>query len=222
MQTFNIRVNRTTLNSPKQLLTGKEILELACLTPVESYELLLETNRKGYEPIQLTETVDLSDPGIEHFVAKLYNSINIFIDDVEYSVDECNSTPTKLLELAGYNNTNYYLTQIKNGDIEIGYKEQNDADHKISLKNGSRFCLHPKEENYIDINGTIHSWNTKTISYEQIIELFTGSKNIPPNRAFTITYHNGVLNKPKGSLTPGKSINVKFKMLFHVSETNQS
>jgi hypothetical protein len=144
MYSFKVSVNGKTVNSPKQLLTGKELLELACLIPIEDYELLLETNRKGYEPIQLTETVDLSDPGIEHFTAKLYKSIKIFIDDIEYSVDECNSTPIKLLELAGYNNSTHYLTQIQKGDVEIGYKEQNDAEHKINLRENAKFYSHSR------------------------------------------------------------------------------
>lgn len=222
MHNFNLIVNGVTLNSNKQFLTGKEILELACLSPLEDYELLLETNRKGYEPIQLTETVDLSDPGVEHFSAKLYKSINITIDDINYELDEIYSTPSELIKLAGFNSDNYYLTQIKKNGDEIGYKEDNDSNHKLHIKNGAKFYLAPKKGKYIDVSGTIHLWNKKTISYEEIVELFTGSKNIPPNRAFSVTYYNGVLEKPKGSITPGNSIKVKSKMLFHVSETNQS
>lgn len=221
MHTFNISVSGKTLNSPKQLLTGKEILELACLTPVENYELLLETNRKGYEPIQLTETVDLSDPGIEHFIAKLYKSIKIFIDDVEYSVDECNSTPTKLLELAGYNNTSYYLTQIKNGGIEIGYKEQNDAEHKISLKDGSKFCLYPRESKCVIVNAETHVWNKKTISFDEVIKLAFGN-NCNPNFTYTVSYSKGVTQKPTGTLVKGNEVIVKSKMVFDAQQTNKS
>lgn len=221
MRTFTFLVNGETLNTKEQITTGKEILELACLTPVENYELLLETNHKGYEPIQLTETVDLSDPGIEHFVAKLYKSIKIFIDDKEYSVDECNSTPTKLLELAGYNNTNYYLTQIKNGNIEIGYKELNDANHKVSLKDGSKFCLYPRESKCVIVNAESHIWNKKTISYDEVIKLAFG-KNCNTDYKYTVGYSKGVPQKSSGTLRKGEEVIVKSKMVFDAESTNKS
>jgi hypothetical protein len=151
MTNFKFKVNKSTFSSVKNILCGKEILELAGYTPVEDYELLLKTNLKGYEPIQLDEEVDLTIPGIEHFSVKLYKTISIEIDGVSFELDECNTTPNELLMLAGYNSDNYYLTQIKNRGVEIGYKELNDANHKIQIRNGSKFCLYPRENQKVII-----------------------------------------------------------------------
>ena len=218
---YSYKINGEKFTSLKQKLTGKEILELAILTPIEDYELLLKTNHKGYEPIQLTETVDLSDPGIEHLSAKLYKSIKIFIDDKEYLVEECSSTPKKLLELAGYNNDSYYLTQIKRGNTEIGYKEKNDANHKISLQEGSRFCLHEREQQCVIVNAESHPWSKKAISFEEVVKLAFGD-GCNPNFTYTVTYTRGVSQKPSGTLVKGNEVIVKSKMVFDAQQTNKS
>jgi hypothetical protein len=218
---YSYKINGEKFTSPKQKLTGKEILELACLTPIESYELLLKTNHKGYEPIQLTETVDLSDPGIEHLTAKLYQSIKIFIDDKEYLVEECFSTPRKLLELAGYNNDSYYLTQIKRGGTEIGYKEKNDTDHKITLEKGSRFCLYERVQQCVIVNAENHPWGKKTISFEEVVQLAFGNA-CNPNFTYTVSYTRGNNQKPNGTLVKGNEVIVKSKMVFDAQQTNKS
>ncbi|WP_165730978.1 multiubiquitin domain-containing protein [Polaribacter sp. 20A6] len=218
---YSYKINGEKFTSLKQKITGKDILDLACLTPIEDYELLLKTNHKGYEPIQLTETVDLSDPGIEYLTAKLYKSIKIFIDDKEYLVEECSSTPQKLLELAGYNNDSYYLTQIKKGNTEIGYKEKNDANHKISLQNESRFCLYEREQQCVIVNAESHAWNKKTISFEEIVKLAFGD-GCNPSFTYTVTYTRGVSQKPSGTLVKGNDVIVKSKMVFDAQQTNKS
>jgi hypothetical protein len=221
MQKYSIKVNRETIISKKQNLTGQEILEIAGLTPIEDYELLLKTNEKGYEPIQLTETVDLTLPGLENFSAKLYKTINIFIEDVKYELDEYYSTPNDLLKLAGYNNKSYFLTQIKNRGVEIGYKENNDANHKIQLKNGAKFCLQMREEQCVIINTSPHVWLEPSISFEEVIKLAFGTAtNI--NSTYTVTYVKGVDEKPTGSIIRGGIVSVKHKMIFDATLTNKS
>jgi len=221
MQKYSIKVNRETIISEKQILTGQEILEIAGLSPVEDYELLLKTNEKGYEPIQLTETVNLTLPGLENFSAKLYKTINIFIEDVKYELDECYSTPNDLLNLAGYNNKSYYLTQIKNRGVEIGYQENNDANHKIQLKNGSKFYLHIREEQCVIVNTSPYVWLKSTISFEEVINLAFGTAtNV--NSTYTVTYVKGIKEKPSGSIVKGGTVSVKHKMIFDASLTNKS
>ena len=218
---YKYKVNRKTLNSPKQILTGKEILEAASLSPIENYELLKKTNHKGFEPIQLNEEVDLTDPGIESFSAKLYKSITIFINEKEFEIDECYSTPNELLNLAGFNPLNYYLTQTKRGDVEIGYKEENDANHKISIKDGAKFSVYPREEKCVIVNASNHFWSKKSISFEEVIRLAFGNA-CNPNFTYTVTYTKGIPEKPNGSLVKGTEVVVKSKMIFDVQQTNKS
>jgi hypothetical protein len=218
---FRFLVNGVTLKSPKQIVIGKEVLEAASLLPVENYELLKKTNHKGFEPIQLTEEVDLTDPGIESFSAELNKSLSIFINDKEFKIDECYSSPNELLKLAGFNNLNYYLTQTKKGNVEIGYKEENDADHKVFIKDGAKFSVYPREQRCVIVNASNHIWNKKTISFEEVIRLAFGSA-CNPNFTYTVTYTRGIPEKPRGSLVKGTKVVVKSKMIFDVQQTNKS
>ena len=74
---FKYRLNGDYVESLNSKITGKEILETAGLLPVTDYELLIKINEKGFEPIELSEKIDLKSPGVEGFEAKpclLYTS----------------------------------------------------------------------------------------------------------------------------------------------------
>ena len=136
MGKFIIRVNRKKFETVNSTITGKEVLEIANLLPVEDYELLIKVNEKGFEPIQLDERVDLKGAGIEGFFAKPYKKLIIYVDDEPIEVDECFMTPNEILTASGKNSNGFYLKQIS-GHKEISYK--NDREHKIAIKNGLKF-----------------------------------------------------------------------------------
>ncbi len=136
MEKFIFRVNRQKFESVNAIVSGKEVLEIADLLPVEDYELLIKVNEKGFEPVQLVEKIDLKGAGIEGFFAKPYKKLIIYVDDEPLEVDECFMTPNEILEAAGKNANGFYLKQIR-GHREISYK--NDREHKVTIKNGSKF-----------------------------------------------------------------------------------
>lgn len=138
MEKFIFKVNRQKFESVNAIITGKEILEIASLLPVEDYELLLliKVNEKGFEPVQLDEKIDLKGAGIEGFFAKPYKKLIIYVDDEPLEVDECFMTPNEILTTAGKDANGFYLKQIS-GHKEVSYK--NDREHKIAIKNGLKF-----------------------------------------------------------------------------------
>lgn len=141
------KLNDKLFESENSKITGKEILLKAGLVPVEDFELLIKVNENGYEPIELTEVTDLHEPGLEGFYAKPYGKLTIYVDDVALEVEETFLTPNKILALAGKEVKDFYLVQL-DGEIEIGYK--NDREHKVAVKNGSRFVSYEVE--IIDIH----------------------------------------------------------------------
>lgn len=141
------KLNDKLFESENSKITGKEILTKAGLVPVENYELLIKVNENGFEPIELTEVVDLHAPGLEGFYAKPYVKITIYVDDVAIEVDEVFVTPNEILKLAGKVVKDFYVVQI-DGETEIGYK--NDREHKVAVKNGSKFVTYEVE--IIDIH----------------------------------------------------------------------
>lgn len=136
MDKFIFKVNRQKFESVNAIITGKEVLEIASLLPVEDYELLIKVNEKGFEPVQLVEEIDLKGAGIEGFFAKPYKKLIIYVDDEPVEVDECFMTPHEILTAAGKDANGFYLKQIS-GHKEVSYK--NDREHKIAIKNGLNF-----------------------------------------------------------------------------------
>ncbi len=131
MEKFELKLNGQVFQANK-VITGREILENAGLTPAEDYELLLKIDKKEFEPIQLGEHVDLSTPGIEAFRAQPYKSFTVFVDDEPVELNECFMTPSEILHKSGKDPGGLYLKQIK-GHREITYK--NDPNHKVAIRN---------------------------------------------------------------------------------------
>jgi hypothetical protein len=201
-------------------VTGKDILEKAGLVPAEDYELLKKVNERGFEPIQLDEVVDLKEPGIEGFSAKRYKVISICIDDVTIEVDECFMTPNDILILAGLDPTEFYLTEIRKGNIEVGYKE--DRLHRIAITKNSKFCSYSLiDEVCIIVNGTVFNWEKRMISYVEVLQLAGVAVSNHETQNASVIYSRGV-GGATGSLAIGQKVNVKNKMEFDVTPTNKS
>ena len=139
---YTYKLNGQLFETENPKIAGKEILQKANLTPVDDFELLISVNEKGFEPIQLAEIIDLRAPGLEGFVAKPYANITIYVDDVPVEVEEIFLTPNEILRLVGKVVKDFYLVQL-DGEIEIGYK--NDREHKVAIRNGSKFITYEVE-----------------------------------------------------------------------------
>lgn len=218
---FVFKMNQKRFETNKPVNTGRELLTIANLTPVEDFELLYKINEKGFTPIQLDEIVDLKTAGIEGFRAKPYRNLKIKVNNKQYEVEECFMTPFEIMELAGINPDRFYLKEIRKGNIEVSYKD--DVEHKIAITKASCFVSCQREEiKCVIVNAREKAWSNEKISYEDVVILAYG--NIPnnPNVIYTIVYKNGVPSKPEGSLAKGAVIYVKNKMIFNVVPSNKS
>ena len=132
------KLNDKEFQSKNSQITGKEILESGNFKPATDYELLIKISEKGFEPIQLDEKVDLTNPGIEGFYAKLLHKISVTLDGEKLVVHDISLTPNEILKLAGIDNRKFFLKQLVN-EGEIGYKH--DAEDDIIMQNGQTFIF---------------------------------------------------------------------------------
>lgn len=133
---FEIRVNDRLFNHDQSTITGKELLVLIGLTHSIDYEILYKLAKKEFEPVQLDEVVDLTNPEIETFYVKPYPSVTIEVDDETYPIAHIFMTPKEIMTLAGIDAEKHYLKQILQAR-EITYK--NDADHIIAMHHKMKF-----------------------------------------------------------------------------------
>jgi hypothetical protein len=77
-------------------------------------------------------------------------------------------------------------------------------------------AAHDKEVNII-VNGRPRKVENENMSFEEVVALaFTP---LPPNALFTVTYSHG---NQGGSLTAGKTVQIRNGMKFDVTETGKS
>jgi hypothetical protein len=125
---YRVRIGGDHFIFDQNLVTGREILEKAGKVPVECYSLYQKLKGCDFEKIDLAENVDLSKPGIEHFVVKPPEVFHYTVDGEPETTDQKVLTPDQILELAGITPvTDYYLVQIKADGTQISYKDRPDA-----------------------------------------------------------------------------------------------
>ncbi|WKN46439.1 multiubiquitin domain-containing protein [Tunicatimonas pelagia] len=218
METFHFRLNQEKFETTHYKISGEEVLKRGGLEPPTDYELLIKLNEKGFEPVQLNEQIDLREAGVEGFLAKPYKKLTISIDDQPVEIEECFSTPRKLLEKVGKNSESYFLNQMIE-DREIGYR--NDPNHKVSIRNGQKFYSYRlKQEITIYVNGTPEEWKSKTISFNEVVQLAFPK---PPysNVEYQVVYAEAQGNK-EGTLAEGQEVKIKEGTQFDVTATDKS
>lgn len=204
----------------KNVLTGKEILEIANLTPVEEFELLLKMQRKDFAYIRPDESVDLAEPGIEHFQAKRLKAIRYEVNDVAQETVESELTVREILTNANFSTAEYFLKELRGGN-EISY--ENDLDVKIRIRQGMKFLAFKADGAVIIIvNGSPKEWGRAKITFDEVVILAFGAISHDPNVVYTVTYRKGPRENPQGVMVKGDVVCVTSKMEFNVAHTSKS
>lgn len=114
------------------LVTGKEILEKACITPIECHWLYQKLKGCEFEKIDLNEKVDLTKPGIEHFQVKPTEVFHYFVDTDPETTDEKELTPNQILEAANLLPVvDYYLVRINHDGSQTSFINSGDTPIKM-------------------------------------------------------------------------------------------
>lgn len=107
-----------------QMVTGREVMEKAGITPLECFWLYLKLKDCDFERIGLTEKIDLAKGGIDHFVVKPTEVFNYFVDNEPETTDEKELTPNQILEAAGLTPVaDYYLVRINSDGSQTSLKD---------------------------------------------------------------------------------------------------
>ncbi|MEO3862102.1 multiubiquitin domain-containing protein [Acrocarpospora sp. B8E8] len=74
----------------------------------------------------------------------------------------------------------------------------------------------------IIVNTRSRPWESKAITFEQVVELAYPGQPPTEQNTYTVRYSRGHDGHGSGSLTAGRSVNVKNGMVFDVIRTSQS
>lgn len=114
------------------VVTGKELLEKASITPIECFWLYQKLTGCDFEKIDPTEKVDLAKGGVEHFVVKPTEVFNYFVDSEPETTDQQELTPNQMLEAAGLTPVaDYYLVRINPDGSQTSLKDSPSTPFKM-------------------------------------------------------------------------------------------
>jgi len=122
---YKVLVGENLLVFDHHLVTGRELLERAGETPVECHSLYQKLKGCDFEKIGLDEEVDLTKPGIEHFVVKPPEVFHYTVDGEPETTDQNNLTPVHILEAAGVDPvSDYYLVLVNPDGSQVSFKDR--------------------------------------------------------------------------------------------------
>jgi hypothetical protein len=120
------------------------------------------------------------------------------------------------------------------GKVEVGlelFREVSGDREDVPIANGSEE-IHLKEDEHfhsgkpksytIYVNGQPKVVTTKTVTYEEIVQLAYPNPPKGQNMRFTVGYEDGPHANPMGSLMAGGKVKVKDGMIFNVTPTDKS
>jgi len=124
---YKVKIGDETFVFDHHLVTGKELLVKAGKTP-ECYSLYQKLKGCDFEKISPAESVDLSKPGIEHFVMKDPEVFHYTVDGEPETTDEKSLTALQILEAAGVSPvSDYYLVLVNADGSQESYKDKPNA-----------------------------------------------------------------------------------------------
>lgn len=204
---FKVRINENEFLFLESIVTGKQILKKAGKEPLECYTLYQKLKECDFERISLDDVVDLSNPGIEHFVTKDPEVFNYTVDEEPETTDKKTLTPTEILKLNAIDPNTSYLVQLNHDGTETDYAYRPDEPIKM-ICTGMKFV------------------SRKWLDIIDIEEYGKTCKPVPPARKYKLRVDKGYLEfetpfvSGKIILTKANKVPVEKFDIFKVLSTN--
>ena len=109
-------------------------------------------------------------------------------------------------------------------DFESPRDEIIKEEERVEFADGPVFITRDAEAKEITIivKGRPQKWTSKTISFDQVVALAYNPVRTGPGILYTVSYSRGPKANPEGELLAGGTVKVRDRMVFLVTETNQS
>ena len=201
---------------------GRQLLEAGALDPRDGYSLFAILPSGDFEDVRLNEPFDLREHGAERFVAFLTDrDFKLTLDEHELRWGKPVISGAVLYGLAKAGDGEAVFREVPGGeDLLIAPGDLID----LTAPGVERFITAPKEPATFEIivNARPRTVNTRTVTFEQIVQLaFPGQHE--PNVVFSVTYRHAASTPHAGELGAGGSVDVKKKgTVFNVTRTVQS
>lgn len=208
----------TVIDDP--LITGAQILAYVGVHNALEHQVFQVLSTGRLEGISPDERVDLRTAGVEKFVVfKSDSSYRCVVDDqtLEWGARQISGATLKTLVGADLHGFDMWEIIVGGKDNLIGNKDFVDL-----TKPGVERFVTKRFEAHIVVNAKPKLVHSRTLSYQDLVELaFPGSPH-PANTVYGIEYDHGPHETPEGSVVDGQIVRVKEGMEFYVVVSDQS
>ncbi|RWP54328.1 multiubiquitin domain-containing protein [Mesorhizobium sp.] len=201
---------------------GRQLLEAAALDPQDGFRLVAILPSGDFEDVRLNEPFDLRERGAERFIAfQTDGDFKLTLNGDELRWGKPAISGMILYGLAKPSDSEAVYLEVPGGeDRLVEHGELID----LTEPGIERFLTAPKRPVTFEIivNSRPRTVNTRTVTFEEIVELaFPGQHE--PNVVFSMTYRHAASTPHAGELGAGGSVDVKKKgTVFNVTRTVQS
>ena len=147
-----------------------------------------------------------------------HSIVRIFIDQERY--ESPNPTTGAALYLLGHVDPGRALYREVRDDRTD--PPIDNRPHTIHLHENEHFHSGDPQAITLIVEGTPHAWFNEGITYAELVTLFDPTYPKHPETTYSVMYDHGPAHNPEGILSPGASVEIKNRMVFHVSRTGQS
>jgi hypothetical protein len=220
-ETYKVKIDGEEYSFNDPIVTGTQLLNTASKHPLDEYLIFQRLKNGQFEEIRLEETVDLTQPGLEHFKTfRSGESYRFTVDGRRFEWGAPKITGRMLKRFA----------EVKPDAFDVwldvrGHGEDriiNDNDYvRLDEPGVERFYISQIELTII-VNGRPRVVNKRSLSFFEIVRLAFPDAKPAPETIFTVVYKNGPDENPQGSLVEGQSVNLKDRMIINVTKTDKS
>jgi hypothetical protein len=141
-QTFRADINGKVVEYPKALNTGEELLLGAGYQHPKCHSLYKNKEHCDFDPVALTEVIDLGNLGTEKFTVKDATSFDYTVNGEPETSTQKLLTPEEILKRAGIDPEKEYLIQVIHQAPDVVYAFTPDAKIQL-LCPGPKFITKP-------------------------------------------------------------------------------
>lgn len=203
------------------IVTGAQLLSAASKHPMDEYLIFQRLKNGQFEEIRLEESVDLTQPGLEHFKTfRSGESYRLTVDGRRFEWGASEITGRMLKRFAEVNPDTFDVWLDVRGQEEDQIIDDNES-VRLDEQGVERFYTAQVALTII-VNGRPRVVNKRTLSFFEIVKLAFPDAQPAPNTIFTVVYKNGPDDNPQGSLVEDQSVTLKNRMIINVTKTDKS
>ena len=215
-RTLELVIEGKTYQWNEQYITDVELKQLAGI-PANAEVFMQISEPWKDEPVVAGVPIDLARPGIEQFYVK--QKLKYVINGVHFESDRQYIKGEKIRKQGAIPEFEQIFLSVQ----DPWEDELVEDDEWVDLaRPGIEHFYSQKPKFKIIIDGTPHEWLKDRISFPEIIVLAFGKYEDTPDKVYTVAYEDGPKQNPEGSMTKGKVVFVKNKMIFHATATDKS